>query len=167
MRRFALILPVLAFSSFAAEDSQTQQYSVGIGMGALYSGLGANLALVSKNDMKYLSAGCVEYSSRFGSTCGFGAGWVTTDLFNFDNNKHGFGIYASIAGREHSYRINPDMNGRTYQVKEHDIYGLGVSYTYFFNGINRSGTTLGISIHGTNADFESSVGGFLQIGYQF
>ncbi len=49
-------------------------------MGAIYSGLGANVSLLSKTDMKYISAGCVGYSSRYGSTCGFGAGWIVTLL---------------------------------------------------------------------------------------
>ncbi len=46
-------------------------------------------------------------------------------------------------------------------------YGAGLSYTYFMNGINKSGTTFGVSIHATNSDFEDSYGGFFQVGYQF
>tara|TARA_R110000772_G_scaffold28437_15_gene71711 strand:- start:6349 stop:6852 length:504 start_codon:yes stop_codon:yes gene_type:complete len=167
LKKLALILPILSVNCFAQLNNQEQQYSVGIGMGALYTGLGANIALLSQNDMKYLSLGCVEYSSRFGSTCGFGAGWVKTDLFNFDNNKHGFGIYASLVGSEVSVKYTQSDFGNDYILKEHDYYGLGLSYTYFFNGINNSGTTLGVSIHGTNADFDSRFASFLQVGYQF
>jgi hypothetical protein len=91
---------MLSLSCFAKENSQTENYSVGIGMGAMYSGIGANIALVSKNDFKYISAGCTEYSSAYGSECGFGIGWVTTDLFDFETNNHGFGIYAGMLGTE-------------------------------------------------------------------
>jgi hypothetical protein len=81
-----------SFSCFAEENSQTENYSIGIGMGAMYSGIGANVAVVSKNDFKYMSAGCNAYSSANGSECDFSIGWVTTDLFDFATNNHSFGI---------------------------------------------------------------------------
>ena len=79
-------LLLLAFSlisvSCIAEESQSNQVSVGLGMGFTYSGLGTNLAYVSKTDMKYVSLGCVSYSALDGSTCGFGIGWIKTDLIS-------------------------------------------------------------------------------------
>ena len=167
MKKLALLLPLLSLSCFAEENGQNKNYSVGIGMGAMYSGIGANISFISKNDLKYISAGCTEYSSLTGSSCGFGAGWIKTDLFDFNSNKHGFGVYVSSVGKESSYSYTSTSNGVEYYRHENNIYGVGVSYTYFMNGIDHSGTTFGISVHATNADFESSYGGFFQVGYQF
>lgn len=163
MKKLILLLPILSLSCFASEAKQTKNYSVGLGMGAMYSGLGANFSLVSKNDLKYISAGCVSYGSTNGADCGFGVGWVSTNLFDFDTNNHGFGIYGGMLGKE-SYAT---LDNNQYSLHENNVYGAGISYTYFVNGINKSGLTFGVSIHVTNADFEDSSGGFFQIGYQF
>jgi hypothetical protein len=54
-----------------------------------------------------------------------------------------------------------------YVIHDNDYYGAGVNHSYFMNGIDKSGFTFGVSIHGTNADFDENTGGFLQVGYQF
>lgn len=133
----------------------------------MYSGIGTNFAFVSEHDLKYISAGCIEYSSDSISACGFGAGWINTDLFDIDSNKHGFGIYATIVGEEHYTSYTTSDEGVTHYEHVNNVYGLGVSYTYFINGINRSGATIGLGIHATNADIDGKVGGILQVGYQF
>tara|TARA_R110001592_G_scaffold3562_1_gene20517 strand:+ start:77 stop:541 length:465 start_codon:yes stop_codon:yes gene_type:complete len=154
---------MLSLSCFAEETSQTKNYSVGLGMGAMYSGIGANIALVSKNDFKYISAGCTRYDSTNGAECGFGVGWVTADLFDFETNNHGFGIYATMLGKERF----ATFENHQYSFYENNYYGAGVSYTYFVNGIDQSGVTFGISIHATNAENDGRFGSFFQIGYQF
>jgi hypothetical protein len=113
--------------------------------------------------MKYISLGCIAYSSVFGSTCGFGAGWIVTDLFQSDSNNHGIGVYITKAGH---VRYATLENGR-YRLNEDEYYGAGVSYTYFMNGIDKSGFTFGVYIHATNAKNDESVNGFFQVGYQF
>jgi hypothetical protein len=167
LKKLALLLPLLSLNCFAEENDQDKSYSVGLGMGAMYSGIGANLSFVSENDLKYISAGCTEYSSITGASCGFGAGWIKTDLFGANSNKHGIGIYATLVGKEKYASYTSTTDGTEYYTHESNIYGAGVSYTYFMNGINKSGTTFGVSIHATNADFENSYGGFFQVGYQF
>lgn len=161
MKKLVLVLSFISSSLIAQENTVDSQYSFGVGIGATYSGLGANFALLSKTDMKYASVGCVEYSSRYGSTCGFGIGWIVTDLFASNSNKHGFGIYATKAGHE-VYATTENVN-----IRENDYYGAGVSYTYFMNGINKPGLNFGISAHATNAKYDEKINGFLQIGYQF
>jgi hypothetical protein len=159
------ILPIitLLFLIPTKSEANEQRYSFGLGMGSIYSGIGSNFAIISDKDMKYISIGCIEYSSNNGAECGLGLGWVNTDLFSPDNNKHGLGLYISMVGHE-SNTIK--VNGN-FETEENDIYGLGVSYTYFFNGIGNSGMNIGISSHLTNADYKDNYGGFLQIGYQF
>jgi len=117
--------------------------------------------------LKYISAGCVEYGSSNGATCGVGAGWIKTDLSGANSNKHGFGVYISLVGNESYASYTSTTEGAEYYNHNSDVYGAGVSYTYFMNGIDKSGINLGISIHATNADFEDSYGGFFQVGYQF
>lgn len=167
MKKLVLLLSALSLSCAAEDTIQEKKYSIGVGKGALYSGIGANLSFVSQSDMKYISAGCTEYSSFSGASCGFGAGWIKTDLFDFDSNKHGFGIYATLVGKEHYSSYKTTDNGVKYYQHENDVYGVGVSYTYFMNGIDHSGFIFGASIHATNADYDGKYGGFLQAGYQF
>lgn len=159
MKTLVLLLTMVSAPVLAQDSLSDHNYSLGVGMGAPYSGLGANVVLVSDTDMKYISAGCTEYSSRFGWSCGVGAGWIVTNLFSTASNKHGVGVYVSKAGHEEYYTANT--------LKEHDYYGAGLSYTYFMRGINKPGFTFGASIHASNAKRDDKVGGFIQVGYQF
>ena len=163
MKTLVLVLSVISGSLMAQENKVDSHYSVGVGMGAAYSGLGANFAVLSNTDMKYVSVGCVEYSSWYGSTCGVGAGWIITDLFNSNSNKHGVGVYVTKAGSESEAYLTD--NG--YRFVEKQYYGAGVSYTYFTNGINKPGFNVGISAHATNAKYDEKINGFLHVGYQF
>jgi hypothetical protein len=163
LKKLVLVLSFISGSLIAQESTVDSQYSVGVGAGAAYSGLGVNFALVSDSDMKYISVGCVEDSSIYGSTCGIGAGWIVTDLFNSNSNKHGLGVYVTKAGSERYAYL--DDNGFNFDEKQY--YGAGISYNYFMNGINKSGFNFGISAHGTNAKYDEKINGFLQVGYQF
>lgn len=163
MKILAFTLSLLSLTCTAEDGEPEKKYSIGVGMGALYTGIGANLSIISTTDMKYISAGCVETSSVDDSTCGFGAGWIKTDLFDFDSNKHGFGVYASLVGHESDYTLE----NNEYVYHNEDYYGVGLSYTYFVSGIDDSGATIGVSFHATNAEFEGRFGALFQIGYQF
>jgi len=163
LKKLLLLLPIISLNCLAGENVQNKTYSIGLGLGAMYSGVGANFSFVSQNDLKYISAGCTAYGSINGAECGFGVGWVKTDLFDFDNYNHGFGIYAGILGQENYATFDSNQ----YSYHEDNIYGVGVSYTYFMNGIDKSGVNFGISIHGTNAEYDDNYGGFFQVGYQF
>jgi len=72
-----------------------------------------------------------------------------------------------LVGHESYVGYTSTTEGVKAYFHDDDIYGAGISYTYFMNGINQSGTTFGASIHATNASVESKYGGFLQVGYQF
>jgi hypothetical protein len=162
-----LLLSLISLNCFADENSPNKDYSIGLGLGAMYSGIGTNLSFVSEHDLKYISVGCISYTTYSGATCGFGAGWIRTDLLGANSNKHGFGVYVSLVGHESYTSDTTTTQGVEYYDHDRDIYGAGVSYTYFMNGINKSGTTFGVSVHVTNAEFEDRYGGFFQVGYQF
>ena len=152
------LLKVIIFMSFLfssyhlqAEDS----FSAGVGAGTKYSGLGANFSLLTATDMKYISAGCLSYGSRSGLTCGAGLGWITTDLLDEGSNNHGVGFYLGAIGSQ------------SYQLNEEAIYGAGLGYHYFFNGIDKSGVNIGLSLAYGKDDKESVSGVMFEIGYQF
>lgn len=158
-----LLFTTLFFSGSVLASESEESTSFGLGLGAIYSGVGGNFAFVSDTDMKYVSLGCTSYSSPGGSSCGAGLGWIKTDLFNTDSNKHGVGIYVGKVDEDSSARI---VNGRV-KFDEEAVYGLGLSYTYFASGINSPGFNFGISVHKTNSDYQSGLGAFWQVGYQF
>lgn len=148
-----LLLPftLVVSSQTLANDN----FTFGIGAGSLYSGFGVNIGFQSKTDLKYISAGCVSYSSLYGETCGVGAGWVKTDVFDFQTPKHGISLYVGIVGDEYD-----DFDRKA-------VYGAGLGYHYFFNGINNSGVNLGFTIVAGNENDEFVTGGMFQVGYQF
>jgi hypothetical protein len=138
---------LLSCNAFAEE-----KISIGLGIGASYSGIGFNLSQLSETDMKYVSAGCVSYSSAFGSNCGVGIGWINTKLLKTESNKHGIGGYIGIVGSKNQ--------GTGFDFEKKPKYGVGVGYHYFLNGINKPGANVGFTIATSSALF-------LQWGYQF
>ncbi|GGF77518.1 hypothetical protein [Alteromonas lipolytica] len=146
-----LLLPLSVSTTSLANE-----FSFGVGIGSLYSGLGVNVASRSATDLKYVSAGCMSYSSYGGATCGAGAGWIQADLLGFDNTNHGIGVYIGIVGDEReSYN---DTKA---------VYGAGLSYHYFAKGIEQPGAHLGISLVAgdTNSGLDTKL--LLEFGYQF
>ena len=63
---FVLVLSPQAFPK--------DNFTFGIGAGTFYSGVGVNAGIQSKSELKYISAGCVSYSSLYDGTCGVGIG---------------------------------------------------------------------------------------------
>ena len=58
-KSFLFPVALVISSSTLANDN----FTFGIGAGSLYSGLGVNAGIQSKTDLKYISVGCVSYSS--------------------------------------------------------------------------------------------------------
>ena len=147
-----IFLTVLYSNTAWSEDNK----SFGLGKGSFYNGIGMSYGFQSQNSYKYLSLGClsISYSSIYGSeyNCGVGAGFIMTDLFKSDGNKHGFGAHVGTSYNEH------------YRETE---YFIAPQYVYFFNGINQSGWNLGGSIRLGKYDGESDIIPTFQIGYQF
>jgi hypothetical protein len=127
------------------------EISVGVGLGSLYSGLGANISKRSDSDIQYLSYGCASYSTIYGSACGLGLGWVSTDIFDFQTPKHGLGLYFGVVGGE-----NKDFDNKP-------VYGAGIGYHYFFHGVHSAGANVGLTVVSEGSDTAA----MFQIGYQF
>ena len=144
---FALIL--------SAQTLANDNFTFGLGAGAFYSGIGVNAGFQSKNDLKYISAGCVSYSSIYGGTCGVGVGWVKTDIFDFQTPKHGVSLYLGVVDSE-------------YDNYDHEaVYGAGLGYHYFLRGISNPGFNFGFTLVAGNEKDGIGVGGLFQAGYQF
>ena len=159
MKLISIPLTLILTNIFSTNIKAEESYSFGLGIGPLYNGLGGNIAHISNNEMRYASAGCISYSSLFGSTCGVGLGWIKTDLFESESNKDGYGIYIGTIGSE----AELDHDG----WDNKPIYGIGVGYHYFFNGIDESGSNLGISFGAGDSNNGTEHRLMFTFGYQF
>lgn len=165
-----ITLSTLLLSSFVVSANNEKStpsvdghshFSFGIGAGQNYGGLGVNTALISETDMKYIALGCSSYSSGSGTDCDtVGIGWIKTDLFNFDNNNHGFGLFLNTK-EEYQHRL---LSGSS---KER-VYEYGVQYSYFMNEINNAGFNFGVHVYNSNSHYDDNgMNLTLQVGYQF
>lgn len=164
MKNFLGVLLVCSASGFSAESQANNDLQFGLGLGAQYAGLGANISLVSEKDATYVALGCVRFQPDHNdATCGASIGYINTEWLSDTSNKHGVGLHAGIMGSE---RTTPNM---AFIKHEYDgLYGVGVGYTYFSNGINDNGFTLGVSVHQTLEDTNDDKNSILlQLGYQF
>jgi|GEM_PF-711377 len=150
-----------------SDNQDASSFSFGLGSGLFYSGIGVNLGLRTQDSFKYFSLGCAYlgvYHSE--SSCGPGIGYVrAVDL----KRKHGLGIYFGLIDSEIEWEpVYTTFGVIRKQVDREEVYGLGISYIYYANGINKPGwnigfsTTLGNYHHGGMTS-ESR----FQWGYQF
>jgi hypothetical protein len=154
-RRFATVflLVVLAAAGTASAADKT---SFGLGVGALYNGLGGNFALIKADDLKYLSLGCSEASrsSIDGTnlTCGIGLGWLRSDLVTRKNSKHALGLNIALDYDQLHSEVEPCIR---------------LPYVFFFRGIDRRGWNLGLApLVRWDAD-GTEIGVMFEVGYQF
>lgn len=164
MRKALTLFMLFSGSTFAVETPSNNDLQFGVGLGAQYAGLGANVSFVSESDAKYIALGCVQFRPDYNdATCGASIGYINTSWLSEASNKHGLGIHAGIIGSE---RTTPNIAFIKHQYD--GLYGVGVGYTYFSNGINKQGFTLGASIHQALEDTNGHTHSILfQLGYQF
>ena len=150
----AVALGMFASSPGVADD----RWSVGVGAGALYSGIGVNLAMRRDHAFGYLAAGCgASYTSSEGWNfpCGVGAGWIWTDILTQANDRHGLGIYVGP--------VSVDVQPGHDKVN----YGAGLTYVYFFQDAVAKGWNLGITpaVGKKYGDHDWRL--LINVGYQF
>lgn len=129
-------------------------YTVGLGVGTIYGGLGMNAGIQSDVDIKYVSAGIMQLDSN-SSTYGVGLGWITTDMFEFQSHKHGINLYFGAISTERA------------RSGYEPVYGGGLGYSYFFSGIGQSGFNIGYTLLAGTGNDGNVTGAFFQAGYQF
>ncbi len=163
MNKIVPLLLAAPLTVFAEPDSGFPN-TYGFGAGVEYGGLGFNLARVSDRDMKYVSLGWIGINDEDENVFGFSLGWIRTDLFDMDSNRHGFGISLGQIGYEEYFE--PVGNDR-YVERKRNILGISLGYTYFGNGIDRPGMRYGISWVETDAKSVPDSGIAFSIGYRF
>lgn len=152
---FFVLLGLFTHQAMAADS----EVSFGVGIGALYSGIGVNAGLKNENDFKYIAAGCIGIGHSDNSgwilPCGIGAGWIWTGLLSKDDHRNGLGIYVGPVG----------INKGNTENKNKARYGLGITYVYFQNGIRANGWNFGITpaISEENGNNKGSL--LLNVGY--
>ncbi len=129
---------------------------LGIGVGSQYNGIGVSYGYQSRTSFKYASLGCLEISSSDISgtytNCGFGAGFISTNLMDSTNNKHGTGVHLGFSDNERYGEVE---------------YFIAPQYVFYMNGINNHGWTFGASLRIGTYDGESDVIPTVHAGYQF
>jgi hypothetical protein len=148
---FILVQAVAVTAPLAADRT-----SFGLGLGALYNGLGVNIAFTDSEDLKFVAVGCSSWghSSRDGTdvTCGVGVGWIMSDILTKKNDKHGIGLHF----------------GLNYDTRHNDFEPvLSMPYVFFFKGIDSKGLNIGAAPLVAWESGDAKFGLFLQIGYQF
>ena len=148
----ALVLSVALCGPVSAADTT----SFGVGIGALYNGLGGNFSLIRADDLKFISVGCSEASSSSSNgtnlTCGVGVGWLRSDLLSRKNSKHGLGINLALDYDQLHSEVEPSIR---------------LPYVFFFNGLGRRGFNLGLApLVRWDAD-GTELGLMFEVGYQF
>jgi hypothetical protein len=155
IRRTAIVLAVL-LAVVTGSSSAADKTSFGLGVGALYNGLGGNFALIKADDLKYISVGCSEFmsSSLDGThvTCGVGVGWLRSDILTKKNSKHGLGLNIALDYDQFHSKVEPSIR---------------MPYVFFFRGLDRRGWNLGVApLVRWDAD-GTDLGVMLEVGYQF
>lgn len=148
---------MLAGFLFTATSVADDTVSFGLGTGALYNGLGANVSFMKESDLKYVSLGCIAigYSSNNGTltNCGIGGGWVRSDILS-ENDKHGLGIHFGV-----TYNTTNDRD-------DIEVF-VGAPYLYFFKGMANGGWNTGLTPIIVKYSGETKAGLLFNLGYQF
>jgi hypothetical protein len=157
MAKRLLIVFLLFVAGGVSTLSAADKTSFGLGVGALYNGLGGNFALIKADDLKYISVGCSEFmsSSLDGThvTCGVGVGWLRSDILTKKNSKHGLGLNIALDYDGFHSKVEPSIR---------------LPYVFFFRGLDRRGWNLGVApLVRWDADEGTDLGVMLEVGYQF
>lgn len=173
-RVFLLNIVVLLF--FPINELIAKEYTLGVGLGSLYNGLGVNGGVISNGNLTYVSIGCPglsyssqsdsqegennsskQYNNEFRTNCGIGLGYIKTGLFP-KNGKHGVGL--SFGYSENKTTDKRD-NGKRSE------YYIGAPYHYFFRENTLRGWNLGVTPLLRFIDSKSVAGLMLNLGFQF
>ena len=156
MVRRTVVLLLTLITVATGHSLAADKTSFGVGAGALYNGLGGNLALIKADDLRYISVGCSEFShSSSGGTnltCGVGLGWLRSDILIKKNSKHGLGLNIALDYDGFESKLEPSIR---------------LPYVFFFRGLDRRGWNLGVApLVRWDAD-GTDLGVMLEVGYQF
>lgn len=158
---------VVMMCSSAIASAEDAQIRYGLGAGIQYSGLGGSVQRVTDRDMIAVGVGMVGNHSVYGTAFGAGVSYQRADIIGVvegQPNRHALGGYLGAVGHEGRATFR---NGRWTTQEHNTIWGFGLTYNYFQNGINSTGWSLGAGVVHGNGDFRSVSGLAINLGYQF
>lgn len=154
--RLAVLTFLALVGAATGTISAADRTSFGVGIGALYNGIGGGFALIKADDLKYLSVGCSEFSrsSIDGTnvTCGVGIGWLRSDILTRKNSKHGLGVNLAVDYDQLHSEAEPSIR---------------MPYVFFFKGLDRKGWNLGVAPLVRWDAEDTEIGVMFEVGYQF
>ena len=117
----------------------------GFGFGMLNAGYGVNVGIRTGNSLTYVSAGCEEYGSFGDCDSTQTIGHFRTGLFGMKGDRNALGVYGGrLARTRHPVAGASPTGAINLRTTEESVYGIGVGYVFFMNGIDRTGLTVGI-----------------------
>lgn len=153
----------------ATSISYASPISFGVGVGALYNGLGVNAAFnYQEGLLPYVSVGCIGAATSGNETrynCGFGAGIINAKWLSPRRLNHGLGFAAGIT-KDETEQYKGDLDSSEPYTDLTETY-IGVGYTWFSNSINRPGFTVGATPMVIKNKIDHQFHLQLNLGYQF
>lgn len=148
-----LIFVITAYASQAM--SKEKQYSISVGLGPIYNGLGIGFRTPLNKMNQYISLGC--QSLGYGSH----SGWLY-------RCGVGYSVVANLTkSKQHSLGLNVDILYNGMSQESGMEYLAGIFYTYFFNAADSEGWNMqigpGVSYFHSNFTPVS----FFGVGYQY
>ncbi|RUO26724.1 hypothetical protein CWE09_08495 [Aliidiomarina minuta] len=142
-------------------------YHPGIGIGAQYSGLGANMTRATDNDLWVVGGGLVRYNSDSGSLFGLTASYHRSDILG-DSGEHAIGIGVGPVGVQRSFEYWR-QDGWTYyrETDQRAVYGGMLMYNYYPRRMSLGGSHIGVSFGYGERDGRSVRGLDINFGYRF
>ena len=155
MKKYFILIVLLIAVHATRAMCQEEEYSLSIGLGPLYSGLGVGYRTSLHELNQYFSIGCP--SLGYGS----GSGW----LFRCGV---GYSILANLTeSKQHSLGFNVGVLYRSLSHESGMEYLAGVFYTYFFNAADREGWSMQLGPGVSYFDNEYTPVSFFGFGYQY
>lgn len=139
----------------------------GAGVAPQYGGLGGSVQRVTDYDLLAFGLGVIGYSSLEGTAVGAAISYQRADLVGThlgEPNRHALGFMVGAVGNETSARF---ADGRWQETSNDPIWGGGVTYHYYRNGIRTRGFVVGLSLTHGSGSYRNVTGGGLTLGYQF
>jgi len=160
-----LIIGFLAvLATYPQKHVFASDVTVGAGLGSQYSGLGFNAGLKKWESLFLVSFGITAMGARedsgLATVYGVGASWFSTGAIPQEGDRHALGVYAGSIGGRIEF-LNNEV------IEKRSLYGGGLSYGYFFNGLSNSGWNLGLFLGAYSKDDEWHGVAAPGVGYQF
>lgn len=163
-----LIVAGTALLASSVVQAETSGFRAALGAGNEYGGLGVQLARTTDHDRWSVGAGLAGYSDFYGGAAyGFALSYQRADLIGvrpFEPNRHALGVFIGPIGTEGEAQIRNGLyETRNYKA----VWGAGMNYHYYRQGINSPGWSVGFGVGHGSGKHRDMTNVNLALGYQF